>query len=76
MLHASLGGGFSHWVLNQFIQVVPEESALCEFDCRRVHCTQREWSMCSRRLNSAAGELMPDQKVDPIVSSLTASAGG
>ena len=75
MLQANIFSGFSHWVLSQFIQDVPEETALCEFDCRRVQCTQREWSMCSRRLNRAAGELMPDQKVDPILSSLTASAG-
>jgi hypothetical protein len=67
--------GFSHWVLNELIQDVPEESALCEFDCRRAQCTQGEWSSCSRRLNSAAGELMPNQEVDPIVNSLIVSAG-
>ena len=75
MVQANIFSGLSHWVLNQFIQDVPEESALCEFDCRRAQCTHGEWSTCSRRLNSAAGELMPNQEDDPIVSSLIASAG-
>jgi hypothetical protein len=50
---------FSHWVMEQLIQEVAEDSALCEFDCRKVQCTQGEWKSCERRLQYAAGELMP-----------------
>jgi hypothetical protein len=49
----------SQWVLNQIVQDVPEDSALCEFDCRKGQCTQGEWQECERRLNRAEGELMP-----------------
>lgn len=54
----------SQWVLNQLIQEVPSNLGLCEFDCRKVQCTQVKWSACSRRLNGAEGELMPI--IDPI----------
>jgi hypothetical protein len=47
------------WLGSELIQDVPEESALCEFDCRKPQCTYKEWSSCRRRLERAAGELMP-----------------
>lgn len=50
------------WVQDQFIQDVPEDTSLCEFDCRKGQCTQGEWESCERRLNRAEGELMPDRK--------------
>jgi hypothetical protein len=51
--------GFVQWVRNQIVQYVPEEQALCEFDCRRGQCTQGEWAGCERRLSRGEGELMP-----------------
>jgi len=36
---------------------VSSDDALCEFDCRKPQCV--EWEYCSRRLQQAAGELMP-----------------
>ena len=50
---------FWRWLRDQIIQEVPEDSALCEFDCRKEQCTMGEWESCERRLNKAAGELMP-----------------
>jgi hypothetical protein len=47
------------WFANELIQDVPEELALCEFDCRKPKCTYGEWSSCERRLRKAEGELMP-----------------
>jgi len=41
-------------------EIVPEEIALCEFDCQKVNCTATEWKTCKRRIEKAAGELMPD----------------
>ena len=54
--------GFIQWVWNQIIQDVPEDTALCEFDCRKGQCDQGEWESCEKRLNRAEGELMPSQK--------------
>jgi len=55
----------SQWVLNHIVQEVPEDSALCEFDCRKGQCTVSEWATCERRLCHAQGELMPaPNKVD------------
>lgn len=59
----------ANWVLNQIVQDVPEGTGLCEYDCRRLHCSQGEWESCERRLNRAGGELMPacgtSKKVSP-----------
>ena len=47
------------WVLNQIIQDVPEDIALCQFDCRKGQCSHGEWETCERRLSRAGSELMP-----------------
>ena len=51
-----------NWLRQQFVDDVPEGDALCEFDCRKLQCTEGEWEVCDRRLHRAAGELMPDKK--------------
>jgi hypothetical protein len=43
----------------QWIDDVPDDVALCEFDCRKGQCTYGEWASCERRLSKTAGELMP-----------------
>jgi len=75
MFDGNLTGRLSRWVINQLIQDVPEGSELCEFDCRRLQCTEREWMMCNRRLSKAAGELMPDERNDRILSSKRKAVG-
>lgn len=52
------------WVKNQWVQEVPQASALCEFDCRKSQCLEGEWVSCERRLSHAEGELMPERKPD------------
>ena len=47
------------WVARQIARDVPEDDALCEFDCRKPQCLEGEWGTCMRRLQRAAGELMP-----------------
>ena len=47
------------WVGGQIVGEVPEDDAVCEFDCRKPQCTEREWENCPRRLQHAAGQLMP-----------------
>jgi hypothetical protein len=48
-----------NWVAGQVIGEVPEDDAPCEYDCRKLQCTEGEWETCERRLQRAAGELMP-----------------
>jgi hypothetical protein len=38
---------------------VPDDIALCEFDCRKGQCMQGEWAACDRRIRNASGELYP-----------------
>lgn len=47
------------WAKNQIVADVPRDLELCEFDCRKHQCALNEWANCERRLNRAAGELMP-----------------
>jgi len=61
MTQAGSMRGFFQWIRSQFIGDVPEDVSLCEFDCRKVQCTQGDWEACERRLNRAQGELMPSQ---------------
>ncbi len=37
------------WLAEQ-VQDVPEDIALCEFDCRKPECLVGEWETCERRL--------------------------
>ena len=47
------------WVKGEIVQDVPEDSALCEFDCQRDQCTHEEWDNYDRRKRAARGEIMP-----------------
>jgi len=38
------------WIHGQLVQDVPEDLAVCEFDCRKLQCTMGEWETCERRL--------------------------
>jgi len=50
------------WIKSQIVQEIPEDIALCEFDCYKLQCTEKEWLTCPRRIARAAGELMPRRK--------------
>ena len=47
------------WLKGQFVGEVPDAIELCEYDCRKNQCTLGEWETCDRRMDRAAGELMP-----------------
>jgi hypothetical protein len=47
------------WLKHQWVMEVPEDLALCEFDCRRQQCLFEEWACCQRRMSNASGELLP-----------------
>jgi hypothetical protein len=55
----------SDCILYQFIEDLPEESGLCDLDCREHQCTEREWIICRRRLSKVAGKLMPHGESNP-----------
>lgn len=50
------------WLWRQVVEDVPAGDAICEFDCRKSQCQVGEWETCERRLQEAAGELMPSQE--------------
>jgi hypothetical protein len=51
---------FLQWLKGQIAQDVPEADGLCEYDCRKLQCTEEEWATCERRIHKAAGELWPE----------------
>jgi hypothetical protein len=48
------------FVKRNIVGDVPDDIALCEFDCRQGQCKQGEWAACDRRISKASGELYPD----------------
>ncbi len=46
-------------IRGEIVQTVPEEIALCEFDCRETSCSAERWRKCQRRISKAEGELKP-----------------
>jgi hypothetical protein len=53
------------WVAGQFVREIPEDVAVCEFDCRKPQCHEGEWASCMRRLQRAPGALMPAKEPTP-----------
>jgi hypothetical protein len=47
------------WIIDRISQEVPNQIALCEYDCRNLHCTLGEWEACQGRLHKSAGALIP-----------------
>ena len=50
---------FWQWTARQIVEDVPEEIAVCEFDCAQPRCSHDRWRVCERRKQTAEGELMP-----------------
>ena len=41
-------GEFLQWLIKHVAEV-PEEIAVCEFDCRKTECLSGNWYQCERR---------------------------
>jgi hypothetical protein len=41
-------------IKGSFVQSVPEEVAICEFNCAATECSHGAWQTCLRRLASRA----------------------
>lgn len=39
-------------IKESLVQTVPEEIAICEFNCGHNQCSPREWKHCLRRLTA------------------------
>jgi len=44
---------FSRKLKPMFVAEVPADSAACEFDCRELDCTEKDWQNCPKRLQKA-----------------------
>lgn len=52
------------WLKAQYVAEVPEDIAVCEFDCRKTQCFYKQWTSCERRLSrSAAALVIPTVRV-------------
>jgi hypothetical protein len=58
----STGHRPSQFVKRYIVDDVPDDLAVCEFDCRREHCTQDQWANCERRIRKGVEELFPDAR--------------
>ena len=47
-----------HWLKAQWVTEVPEELAICEFECPKNQCSWDEWAQCVRRLSNTREELV------------------
>jgi hypothetical protein len=52
-------GRLGYWAKAQIVSEVPEDLAICEFDCRESQCSLSNWLSCQRRISQTAGELRP-----------------
>jgi hypothetical protein len=52
------------FVKRQTIGDVPEDLAICQFDCHKGQCLQDEWETCDRRIHKGSGELYPDSRLE------------
>ena len=39
-----------HWLAENWSQEVPEDMAVCEFDCSKLECSQADFESCERRI--------------------------
>jgi hypothetical protein len=38
------------WLRQRFIQEIPDELSVCEFECRLKKCSESHWTKCELRL--------------------------
>ena len=58
--HAESKGTLRDRLLGHWVQTVPEDSAICEFDCSKTECSNSEWQHCKRRLDSLKHDEPPE----------------
>ena len=48
---------FISWIKAKWVREVPDEIALCEFDCQMYNCREGGWGNCKRRMDYSAGDV-------------------
>ena len=48
-----------HWFKAQWVAEVPDDLAICEFDCRKSQCSFDDWSRCTLRISNTPKEFVP-----------------
>ena len=54
MSASSMLSRLARWWKTEIVQDVPDDVALCEFDCLKGQCRHGEWANCERRLSDVA----------------------
>jgi len=44
--------GVGHWMKDYIVSDVPDDVAVCEFDCRESECSSSKWESCQRRVSN------------------------
>ena len=58
---------FSHWLKAQWVSEVPEDLAICEFECRKSQCSSDDWARCVRRVcNTPESLVLLRRSVDDV----------
>ena len=48
----------THWLRAQWVTEVPEDLAICEFECPESQCSWDDWAQCVRRVSNTRKELV------------------
>lgn len=51
--------GLADFLKRQIVEEVPDELAICEFECRKEQCYGADWLTCERRTGKGAGQWSP-----------------
>jgi len=49
---------FCRWLKAEWVAEVPDDLAVCEFECRKSRCSLDDWAQCVHRVSSARNELV------------------
>ena len=49
---------FFHWLKAQWVAEVPDDLAICEFECRKSQCSSDDWAQCLLRVSNTRKELV------------------
>jgi hypothetical protein len=56
----------ARWLRNQ-VRTIPEDMAVCEFECSKTTCTWGDWKECQRRRMTVSGKIFGADQATPKV---------
>ena len=48
----------THWLRAQWVTEVPEDLAICEFECPASQCSWDDWAQCVHRVSNTREQLV------------------